>query len=53
MEKTIWKPRFQVKIVKETCALDTTTKFDDCDVGCVNDDNSYEGDAFVSGMGQG
>ena len=51
VEKTVWKPRFQVKIVKETCALDTTTKFQNCNVGCVNDDNSYEGDAFVSGMG--
>jgi len=51
VKKTVWKPRFQEKTVKEQCALDTTTKFADCDVGCIKDDGAYDGDAFVSGMG--
>ena len=53
VKKTVWRPRFQEKIVKESCAFDVTDKFDDCDIGCLDDDigANYNGTAFVSGMG--
>ena len=53
IEKSVWKPYYHTKIIKEYCAIERVKRNRDCDIGCLDEPTGieYNGKASISTLG--